>query len=333
MTRRYMRDLTDGDAVDEIFLVAEKQLRANRQGNQYLLFDLRDKTGVMQARLWNPPEQISKRFSPGEFIHVRGKVQLFQGALQMILNHIAVPEIQHFELPEFLPHTEQDIGKLLERLRSFLRKTTNYHLRALGEAYLMDDEFVRGFSRAPAGVRQHHAYIGGLLEHVVSMMEVADRILLSSPKLYPDLDRDLLIFGIFLHDSGKVRELCYESSFSYSDEGQLLGHIQIGVTMLEEKAKQVKELTGEEFPREALLRLQHMILSHHGTYEFGSPKLPMTLEAMALHYIDNLDARMNSWSRDLREDRTENNWTAFNPSTDRRLFKGLKSAGNQDTEA
>ena len=170
-----------------------------------------------------------------------------------------------------------------------------------------------------AGVRNHHAYLGGLLEHVVTLLDAADRI----APLYPELDRDLLMAGIFLHDVGKVRELSFGRVFSYTDEGQLIGHLIIGVEMLNEKAARVPDLTGEPFPTELLLRLKHMILSHHGTYEFGSPKLPMTPEAIALHHLDNFDAKVHSFTRDIREDRNQASaWTPFNQALQRRLFKG-----------
>ena len=184
----------------------------------------------------------------------------------------------------------------------------------------MDEEFVQDFLQAPAGIRQHHAaYLGGLIEHIVSLTEAADRLI----PLYPELDRDLLLTGIFLHDLGKVRELSYKRVFSYTDEGQLVGHLVIGVEMLNEKAAKVPDLTGEPFPAELLLRLKHMILSHHGSYEYGSPKLPMTPEAIALHCLDNLDAKIHSFTRDIREDKNQTSaWTPYNQSLQRRLFKG-----------
>jgi 3'-5' exoribonuclease len=198
-------------------------------------------------------------------------------------------------------------------------KLGNPHLRALVECFLMDDELVRDFCKAPAGIRNHHAYIGGLLEHVVTLLDAAERLL----PIYPELDHDLLLSGIFLHDIGKVRELSFGRAFAYSDEGQLVGHIVIGVEMLNEKVARVPDLTGEPFPGELLLRLKHMILSHHGTYEFGSPRLPMTPEAVALHYLDNFDAKVHSFSRDIRDDRNQTSaWTPFNPSMQRRLYKG-----------
>jgi 3'-5' exoribonuclease len=325
MGRRFVRDLADGDNLDEVYLVTDKQLRANRNGNLYLQVELRDRTGSISARLWNAGEHLFRSFEGGDFVRAKGKVQLFQGALQVILSHLDRVETEKVDLGDFLPHTEQDVSKLLERLRGTLLRLANPHLRALVECFLMDEEFVRGFCRAPAGVRNHHAYLGGLLEHVVTLLDAADRVV----PLYPELDRDLLLMGVFLHDVGKVRELSYQRVFAYSDEGQLIGHLVIGVEMLNEKAARVPDLTGEPFPTELLLRLKHMIVSHHGNYEFGSPKLPMTPEAIALHCLDNLDAKVHSFTRDIREDRNQASaWTPFNQSLQRRLFKGNTEAGD-----
>jgi 3'-5' exoribonuclease len=318
MARRFVRHMGDGDAVEDTFLVVDKQLRANRNGNLYLQLELRDRTGAMSARLWNAGEALARSFEAGDFVLIKGKVQLFQGALQMILSNVDRIETDKVDLAEFLPHTEQDVSKLYGRLRDYLMKLTNPHLRALGECFFMEQEFVDAFCRCPAGVRNHHAYIGGLLEHVVSLLEAADKL----SAIHPDLDRELLMMGVFLHDIGKVRELVFDRAFAYTDEGQLLGHLVIGVEMLTEQAKRVPDLTGEPFPTELLLRLKHMILSHHGTYEFGSPKLPMTPEAIALHHLDNFDAKVHSFTRDIRDDRTAGSWTPFSPSLQRRLFKG-----------
>jgi 3'-5' exoribonuclease len=317
--RRFVQFLGDGDPVEEIYLVGDKQLRANRNGNLYLQLELRDRTGAMSARLWHAAESLVRGFEVGDFVQVKGKVQLFQGALQMILNGLERIAPEMVDLADFLPHTTQDVGKLFERLRTHLRKLDHPHLRALADAFLMDAEFVRAFCKCPAGVRNHHAYVGGLLEHVVTLMDGADRL----AALYPELNRDLLIMGVFLHDIGKVRELNFERAFGYSDEGQLIGHLVIGVEMLNERLPQVAILTGSPFPRELLLRLKHLIVSHHGTYEFGSPKLPMTPEAIALHHLDNFDAKVHTFTRDIREDgNKESAWTPFNASLDRRLFKG-----------
>jgi 3'-5' exoribonuclease len=322
MSRRFVRQLADGEGVEEVYLVADKQLRANRNGNLYIQLDLRDRTGTINARLWNAGEPLFRSFDPGDFVHVRGKVQLFQGALQVILSHLERVEAEKVDLTEFLPHTDKDIPQLLARLREAVRKIGNPPLKALAECFLMDDQFVRDFCQCPAGVRNHHAYVGGLLEHVVNLLDAAERLL----PLYPGVDPDLLRVGVLLHDCGKVRELSYRRSFAYTDEGQLLGHIVIGAEMVTEKAAQVRDLTGELFPRELLLRVKHMVLSHHGQLDFGSPVVPMTPEAMALAALDNLDAKVHTFTRDIREDRNATTaWTPFSPSLQRRLFKGLVS--------
>ncbi len=317
-TRRFVQQFADGDNVEEVYLVVDKQLRANRNGNLFLQLELRDRTGTISARLWNAGEQVFRSFEAGDFLLVKGKVQLFQGALQMILNNLDRVAPERVELADFLPHTEQDVSKLYERLRTLLRKLQSPHLRALTECFLMDEELMQGFCRAPAGVRNHHAYLGGLLEHVVTMLDGADRL----APLYPELDRDLLLVGIFLHDVGKVRELTYDRSFGYSDEGQLVGHLVLGVEMLNEQVQRVRDLTGEAFPTELLLRLKHLIVSHHGTHEFGSPVLPMTPEAIALHYLDNFDAKLHTFTRDIREISGPAAWTPYNQSLQRRLFRG-----------
>jgi 3'-5' exoribonuclease len=329
MSRRFVQHLADGDTIEEIYLVTEKQLRANRNGNLYLQLELRDRTGAITGRLWNAGEHLFRSFEESDFLRIKAKVQLFQGALQMILSNLERVTEQDVELADFLPHTEHDVGKLYERLRGVLMRLGNHHLRALLECFLMDDAFVQAFCKVPAGIRNHHAYLGGLLEHVVTLLDAADRIL----PVYPQLDRDLLMTGIFLHDIGKVRELSYGRVFSYTDPGQLVGHLVIGVEMLNEKVARVPELTGEPFPAELLLRLKHMILSHHGTYEFGSPRLPMTPEAIALHYLDNLDAKVHSFTRDIREDRNQASaWTPFNQALQRRLFKGSADGTGEAVE-
>ena len=319
MSRRFVEQLRDGDNLDDVYLVTDKQLRANRNGNPYLLLELRDRTGGISGRMWNAGDHTARGFDPGDFLHATGKVQLFQGSLQVILNTVERVEPQKVELTDFLPHTEQSVPKLMERLKGYLLRLGNPHLRALAECFLVDDEFMRGFMTCPAGVKMHHAYVGGLLEHVVTMMDAADKLL----PLYPFVDRDLLLVGVFLHDAGKVKELTYARAFGYSDEGQLVGHLSIGVAMLDATATKVPDLTGEPFPRELMVRLKHMILSHHGTLEFGSPKVPMTPEAMLLHQIDLMDTRMHMLLRDIREDKhNPSAWTPYNPTLGRRLYKG-----------
>ncbi|HVK17115.1 MAG TPA: HD domain-containing protein [Fimbriiglobus sp.] len=319
MTRRYVEQLRDGDPIDEVFLASDKQLRVNRKGNQYVQLMLRDRSGGISARQWNVGDHVFRSFGDGDFVRAEGKVQLFQGSLQVILDRVERTEQNKVETQDFLPQTEQEIPKLYDRLRGYLLRLTNPHLRALAECFLMDDEFVRGFSTCPAGVKLHHAYVGGLLEHTVTMMDIADRLV----PFYPGVDRDQVLMGAFLHDAGKLRELTYGRAFGYSDEGQLVGHIAIGLEMLTEKAAKVPELIGEPLPRELLVRLKHLILSHHGTLEHGSPRVPMTPEAMLLHAIDLMDTRMHMAIRDIKEDRNSTTaWTPYNPTLQRRFYKG-----------
>jgi 3'-5' exoribonuclease len=321
MTRRYIKEFADGDTIDAVFLLADKQLRANRNANLYLLADLRDKTGTISARMWNVTEEATAYLNSGEFVQVKGKIQLYQGGLQMIATHIYPATTDGIDMADFLPKTERDVDRLITRLREILLSIRDPHLRALMECFLIDEQLMQGFCTAPAGIKAHHAYQGGLLEHVVTMLEVGQRI----ADLYPDLDSGLLLAGVFLHDIGKVRELSYENGFGYTDEGQLLGHMLIAVELLAAKIRETVQLTDEPFPEELAMRLKHMIVSHHGTYEFGSAKLPMTPEAIALHHIDNLDAKLHEFTRNINEDPNRlSHWTPFNSRLDRKLFKGSR---------
>ena len=325
MPRRYISDLCDGDAVDEVFLLADKQLRANRNANLYLLASLRDKSGLISGLMWNVTEETVSHVRAGDFVRARGKVQLFQGALQMILTHIVPVPPEGLDPADFHPTSGADVQKLMGRMREILFSIDEPHLRTLVECFLIDEPLMEAFSRAPAGVKTHHAYHGGLLEHVVNILETTDRI----ADLYPKLDRNLLLAGIFLHDIGKVREMTFDASFTYTDEGQLLGHLVIAVEMLSRKICEAERLTGEPFPQETALRLKHMIVSHHGTYEFGSPRLPMTPEAIALHHLDNLDAKVHEFTRSIEDDpNAGSSWTPYSPRLDRKLFKGGQSNGS-----
>ena len=322
MPRRCVQQLADGEGFDEIYLVSEKQVRTNKNGAPYLQVDLRDRTGVINGKLWNVTDAIARAVEAGDFARAKGKVQTFNGALQVILSRIDRVDPTNVELAEFMPHTDQDVGRLQQKLRESMRSLGNPHLRALAECFLMDDAFLSAFSQCPAGIKNHHAYIGGLLEHVVNLLDGAERL----APLYPDVDADLLKIGVFLHDCGKIRELSFRRSFAYTNEGQLLGHLVLGVEMINEKLREVAALTGEPFPPELLLRIKHMILSHHGQLDFGSPVVPMTPEAILLSQLDNLDSKVHTVVRDIREDRGSSAWTPFIQSLGRRLFKG--GAGN-----
>ncbi|WP_425617853.1 3'-5' exoribonuclease YhaM family protein [Anatilimnocola sp. NA78] len=323
MSRRFINQLAERDQVNEVFLIADKQLRANRQGNLYLQLKLADKSGQLTGMLWNATESTANIIEGGQYARIHGTVQLYNNQLQMIVTKVERVPSETIDEADFATLQTADVDRLAKRLAELLREICNVHLRSLAESFLVDEAFMTKFTTAPAGVKNHHAFRGGLLEHVVSLMELCASV---APH-YPDLDPELLRMGAFLHDAGKIDELTYDKELGYSDEGQLIGHVVMAVGMVAEKSLEAAKLSGEAFPRELLLRLQHMIVSHHGEYAFGSPKLPMTMEAMALHYLDNLDAKMHNVKQLLQEDSgSDSHWTSYNAPLARKFFKG--SRGN-----
>jgi len=324
MRRRFVNELHEQETVNQVFRAAEKQLRPNRNGNLYLQMELSDRSGRISARMWNAGESLYRSFENGDYVMVEGTTQLFQGAKQLIVSRLTKVEPSEVNEDDFTPVAAVDVDKLLVRMGEILRGVASPPLRSLAECFLMDEDFMRKLARAPAGVKLHHAYLGGLLEHVVSLMELVLRI----APCYPQLDRDLMLLGALLHDASKVDELSYDREFAYTDEGQLVGHVVMAVGLLESKIREAERLAGEPFPHETALRLKHLIVSHHGEYEFGSPKLPMTLEAIALYCLDNLDAKIAAFTQLMRDDpNVDSPWTSFNANLGRKLFKA------QQTEA
>lgn len=328
MSRTFVNELSDGDAVDEIFLLADKQLRANRNADMYLLATLRDKTGVISGLMWNVSEERLQHISSGDMVQVRGKVQLYQGSLQMIVNRIDVASQNDYDEDDFRAQSHANVEPLLQRLKELLGTISCDRLKTLADCFMNDEQLVEALCGAPAGVRAHHAYQGGLIEHVVSMAEVADRLC----GLYSQLNRDLLLLGVLMHDLGKVRELSWDPALVYTDEGQLLGHMNIAIEILNEKLLEARaQMGGSELDAEDVLRLKHMILSHHGSLEHGSPRVPMTPEAMVLHHIDNLDAKLHEFTRSIEDDvNKQSAWTPYSPRMERKLFKGRGTS--QQTE-
>lgn len=325
MSRRFINQLGHQETINEIFLAVDKQLRPNRNGNLYLQLELRDRTGSLGARVWNATEAMYGSFDNGDFVRVEGSTQLYQGAIQLIATRIERVRGDEIDHADFMPLAPAEIDALARRLAEMLRAIRNPHLRNLAECFLVDADFMDRFSRAPAGVKNHHAYRGGLLEHVVNLMEVVTRIV----DRYPALDADLLLMGAFVHDMGKIEELSYDKGFAYTDAGQLLGHLTIAISMLDAKVAEAERLAGEPLPAELVMRLKHMILSHHGAYEFGSPKLPMTLEAVALSQLDNLDAKIHNFQQQMRDDpNSDSSWTLYNQQLGRKLYKGQPSGQN-----
>jgi 3'-5' exoribonuclease len=323
MARCFVNQLNCQEAINEVYRASEKQLRPNRNGHLYLQFELSDRTGKVGARMWNATEAVYRSFENGDYVRVEGNAQLFQGTVQVIVTRLAKVEPEQVNPDDFTPLRAVDIDKLMVRLGEILREPRDPALQALAESFLGDEELLRRLAQAPAGVKHHHAYQGGLLEHTVNLLEVVLRI----APCYPRLDRDLLLMGAFLHDLGKLDELAWERELTYTDEGQMLGHVVVGLRLLDAKLAEAEKLAGEPLPHELALRLRHMLVSHHGEYEFGSPKLPMTLEAVALCCLDNLDAKLNAFQQLIHDDpNVDSPWTNYHPQLNRKLFKGRPSS-------
>ena len=317
-TRRYVSQLAHNETISQVFLASDKQLRPNRNGNLYLQVDLSDRSGSVNARMWNASDNDYKAFDNGDYVHVEGATQLFQGNMQLIANRIRKARPDEIDEADFVTLQTEDVDKMRNRLTEILGGIKSPPLARLAQGFLADNVFMEKFCRAPAAMKNHHAYQGGLLDHVLSLMELA---LVVGPR-YPQLDTEKLLIGVFLHDAAKVDELSYERDIAYTDEGQLLGHMVLGVTMLDDMVRKVVAKDGQPFPDRLLLELKHMIISHHGRYEYGSSKLPMTLEAVALHHLDNLDAKMASFTQLMTDcPNTDSNWTQYFNQIDRKLFK------------
>ena len=239
-SRQFASQLRHQDSVNEVYLASDKQLRPNRNGNFFLQLDLSDRSGSIAARLWNASEKDFASFENGDYVRVEGAAQLFQGSMQMIATSISKVQPAEVNDEDFVVLGSQEIDRMATRLCEILRDIQSPPLRNLAECYLMDETFMSGFTRAPAGVKNHHAYQGGLVEHVTNLMELILRI----ADRYPELDTDLLLVGALLHDSGKVDELSYERELAYTDQGQLLGHIVLGMAMLDEKIREAEQLSG-----------------------------------------------------------------------------------------
>ena len=320
--RRFVSQLNHNAQVDQVFLASNKQLRPNRNGNLYLQLDLSDRSGSIATRMWNASESDYKAFEDGDYVHVEGAVQLFQGNLQLIAQQVRQARPDEVDESDFMTLQSSEVDRMHERLVEILKGITTPALLALANAYLEDEVFIDKFRRAPAGMKNHHAYQGGLLEHVVGLLEL---VLVVAPR-YPQLDQDKMLIGAFLHDSAKVDELTYERDIAYSDEGQMLGHMVQAITVLDEKARDAERRSQVAFPPMLLMEIKHMIISHHGEYAYGSAKLPMTLEAVALHHLDNLDAKMASFTQLINDcPNVDSRWTQYFPNIERKLWKGARA--------
>lgn len=300
------------------FLVTSKQIKAKKTGGgNFLDLMLADRTGQMPAKMWDNVDHAAEQFDVDDIIRVEGEFSKYNGRWQFtvrrVLKTLAENEI---DFADFLPKTSKNVDELWKTLGDFVATITDPHLRTLIQLFMADQQIAQAYRTAPAAKTLHHAFIGGLLDHVVSLFRTCDLVV----RNYPHVNRDLLLTGAFLHDIGKIYELSYARSFSYTTEGQLLGHMIIELEMLHEKIEQVPG-----FPAELKILVEHLIISHHGHYEFGSPKLPMFPEALMLHYLDDLDSKMESMRAHFeREADLESPWTGYNSSLARPLLNTQK---------
>ena len=322
MKPQFIVSLADGQIVSSLFLVREKEIRTSvRTGKTWLELSLSDRSGSIPAKMWENFEVLAKTFECEDVVRIRGRVKVYNGQKELTLEQIIPAADSDYDLADFLPHTKHDVEKLYSAMKAAIAEMKNPWLRRLLSSVVEDPEIAPRFKRAPAGMTMHHAYLGGLLEHVVSLMGLAAAVTTH----YPELDADLLLAGVVLHDVGKIEELRYARGIDYSDDGRLLGHIMMGVRVVHEKCDAIPG-----FPAALAVLVEHMILSHHGTHEFGSPCLPQIPEAVMLHYIDDIDSKMAGMRATLEAasaDGSDGNWTDRNPSLRRALLRASRYLG------
>ena len=307
------------------FVVVSKQIKPKKTGEPYLALTLGDRSGQLDAKMWDNVEEVLNGFEQDDFLKIKGLVNKYKNRFQLTIHKLRKLGDTEIEFSDYLPKTTKNIDELWRTLGDFVESFENPHLKSLVQAFMSDTEIASAFRNAPAAKTLHHAYIGGLLDHVVSLFRSCDLIC----RNYPLVNRDLLLTGAFFHDIGKIHELAYNRSFSYTTRGQLLGHMIIELEML-----QAKLALMPDFPAELKTLLEHLIISHHGEYEFGSPKLPMFPEALLLHYMDDLDSKMEAMRAQFeRESDLESPWTSYNASLGRPLLNSAKFINPKPTPA
>lgn len=324
--KQFVSDLRVGGSVESCFVLADKKLiEFKNKPGQFLSLTLRDRTGEVAAKVWDNAPEVANGLRESDLVFVTGKVESYRQALQLNISAVELADVSQAEVADFMPVTSKDVGELKRRVAETVASITNPHIKPLLEAFFADTGFMDIYAAAPAAKALHHAYVGGLIEHVVEVIELAEPML----RLYPKIDRDLLHAGVLLHDIGKTRELRWSFSIDYTDEGRLLGHIVIGSQMVEERIQQIPN-----FPEDLRFRVIHMILSHHGTLEFGSPKRPKTLEAQALHLIEDLDAQLKGFVQTIEavSDPIQA-WTPFDRRFERYLYTGRGKLGIAEGES
>jgi len=311
MKTSYVSDLNSEQNITTFFLVHEKEVRNTREGKQYLRLELGDRSGTIEARMWDQFELAAKDVSRDDFVKVQARVEIYKNRPQLSLQQLRLAKPEEIDLADFLPNTKEDVGKMYAQLKDYAASISNPWLNKLVTSIISDPAIEARYKRAPAAKVMHHAYLGGLLEHVISLCGLAKQIAAH----YRELDLDLLLTAAILHDVGKLEELCYERSIGYTTEGMLLGHI---VMELETVTNAIAKIEG--FPEPLKIVVQHLLISHHGQYEFGSPKLPMIREALVFHYLDDLDSKLGAVRSALALDSGEPEWSAYSGALGRRFL-------------
>ncbi len=319
--QHFIRTLTPGAKVDDLFVLVERVLSQKKDGNPYMNVVLTDRSGQIKGVVWDQVEQIAAGVQGGDIVKVSGHVSEYRGAPQMVIRAMTAVDPMRADSADFLPSTDLDVDQLFERLRGLTRSMQTPWLLALFDSFWADPEFVAHFKRAPAAKMMHHAYVGGLLVHCLSMAVLADKIAAH----YSGVDRDLLIAGAILHDIGKVREFTYTAAIDYSDEGRLLSHIVIGLEMIEKRLQTIPNVA----PDQANL-LKHLIVSHHGAPEFGAVEPPKTIEAVLLHYIDELDSKVNAIREFMAKEAPGQAWTSYHRVLGRHFYRGKPQSVPED---
>ncbi|MHC4394996.1 MAG: 3'-5' exoribonuclease YhaM family protein [Planctomycetota bacterium] len=316
MTHKFINEINPGETIDDIYMVKDPILRSTTRGDLYIAMFLSDRTGQLNARMWQATETAYKSLPKPGFIHVQGKSELYQNNLQFIINTFSVVDTAKVSLEDFLARTDKDTNRMFQQVKEMIAGIKNPQIKMLVKEFIADTDLMKKFCNAPGGIKLHHNYLGGLLEHTHNMLNVALAIL----PLYPQVQPDLVLAAIFLHDMGKTEELTYDMAFSYTDPGQLIGHITQSFLMLNKKADALAE-KDSSVDSSILDALGHIILSHHGQYEFGSPKLPATPEAFMVNYIDDLDAKIAQVTIAIDNELSDSNWTAWQNALQTRLYR------------
>ena len=316
MGHKFIEEIGPGEAVDDIYLVREPVLRSTTRGDLYIAMFISDRTGQLNGRMWQATEAVYTSLPKPGFVRVQGRSELYQNNLQIIVNNVSVVDGSKVQLEDFLARTAKDIKKMFAEVKQMVGRIKNPQLKAVVDEFLADGELMEKFCNSPGGVKLHHNYLGGLLEHTHNMLRVASAVL----PFYKEVQADLVLAAIFIHDVGKTEELAYDMAFSYTDSGQLIGHITESFLMLNKKADALAA-KGKAVDKEVLDALGHIILSHHGQYDFGSPKLPATPEAYMVNYIDDLDAKINQVTSAIDSEPGDSNWTAWQNALQTRLYR------------